>query len=170
MKFKIFLTNHRNPKHKSRSLFQVYKLKVERRHGHWAVELIPHWYLHRRYNDFVRLDGQLAKEFPSNGFDLPPKKWLGDNFDPVFLGRRISGLGKYLKRIMHHPEASECAAFRRFLCMDKPPQRACSISSSRVRDTYFVCLFERIFVIIVLFGICITTTAIPLSFFYSGTL
>ena len=59
-------------------------------------------YFYRRYNDFVKLDEQLRLDYPDLDFDLPPKKWLGDNFDPVFLGRRISGLSKYLQRIMKH--------------------------------------------------------------------
>lgn len=102
------------------------------RQGHWGVEQIPHWHLYRRYNDFVKLDEQLRKDFPNIDFDLPSKKWLGDNFDPVFLGKRIQGLTKYLQQITRHGEASDFPCVRRFLCLDKPPHRACSISSSRV--------------------------------------
>ena len=108
-------------------------MKVERE-GHWGVELIPHWYIFRRYNDFVKLDEQLRKEFPlvAPDLDLPPKKWLGDNFDPVFIGKRMLGLSKYLKNIFNYHEVSESSAFKRFLCLDKPPHRASSLSSTRV--------------------------------------
>ena len=108
-------------------------MKVERE-GHWGVELIPHWYIFRRYNDFVKLDDQLRKEFPllALDLDLPPKKWLGDNFDPVFIGKRMVGLKKFLKNILNYHEVSESSAFKRFLCLDKPPHRASSLSSTRV--------------------------------------
>ena len=110
----------------------MYKLKVERQ-GHWGVELIPHWHLYRRYNDFVKLDEQLRKDFPNLDLNLPAKKWVGDNFEPVFLGKRMSALSKYLQGIMRHPQVADCASVSRFLCLNKPPHRACSISSSRVR-------------------------------------
>ena len=102
------------------------------REGHWGVELIPHWTIFRRYNDFARLDDQLRKEFPEVDLDLPPKKWLGDNFDPQFIGKRIAGLSKYLKSLIKHTQVAESQAVKRFLCLDKPPHRASSLSSNRV--------------------------------------
>ena len=107
-------------------------MKVERE-GHWGVELIPHWYIFRRYNDFVKLDEQLRKEFPLvTDLDLPPKKWLGDNFHPVFIGKRMVALEKYLRSLFNYPEVADSKAVKRFLCLDKPPHRASSLSSSRV--------------------------------------
>lgn len=125
---------------------QVYKIKVERPGGHWGVELIPNWYLYRRYNDFVKFNDELFNEFPNiTDLNLPPKKWLGNNFDPVFIGKRIIGLTKYLRTALTQTEIQNCQATRKFLCLDKPPHRATSISSNRVSKLtrkYVNCNFE----------------------------
>jgi hypothetical protein len=42
----------------------------------------------------------LSRKFPDALFRLPPKRWLGNNFDPVFIGHRIDGFNKFLKEIL----------------------------------------------------------------------
>ena len=80
----------------------MYKLKVER-HDYWGAYLIPNWHVYRRYNDFVKLDKKIRQNYPDITLELlPGKKWIGDNFNPLFLGKRINGLTSYLKGIMNH--------------------------------------------------------------------
>ncbi len=31
--------------------------------------------------------------------DLPPRKWVGSNFDPVFLGRRMFRLQEFIDQV-----------------------------------------------------------------------
>ncbi len=65
------------------------------------MEQIPNWYLYRRYKDFVKLSDGLAQDFPGILLpELPPKRWLGNNFDPSFIGKRISGMDLLLNLVM----------------------------------------------------------------------
>ncbi len=114
-------------------VIQVYKVKVEHC-GHWGVSQIPNWFIYRRYNDFADLHRQLIKHFPESGLGLPPKRWIGNNYDPVFIGHRIEGFNTFLKQILETSltEIRDSSLVRDFLCLDSPPNRASSLSSCRV--------------------------------------
>ena len=43
---------------------------------------------------------KLKTEFPGLRFALPPKRWFGDNFDPVFLEDRQIGLQTFIDNII----------------------------------------------------------------------
>ena len=104
--------------------------------GHWGVSQIPNWFLYRRYNDFNDLQQKLARNFPDSVFTLPPKRWIGNNYDPIFIGHRIQGLNKFLRQILETSpsEIRDSSLIRDFLCLDSPPHRATSLSSCRVRN------------------------------------
>jgi len=123
-------------------VFQVYKVKVEHC-GHWGVSQIPNWFIYRRYNDFADLHRQLIKHFPESGLGLPPKRWIGNNYDPVFIGHRIEGFNTFLKQILETSltEIRDSSLVRDFLCLDSPPNRASSLSSCRVSSWLhsFIC-------------------------------
>jgi len=45
--------------------------------------------VYRRYNDFLALNTKLLKMFPNEKLPpFPPKKFLGNNFDPKFIEYR----------------------------------------------------------------------------------
>ena len=102
--------------------------------GHWGVNQVPNWFLYRRYTDFEQLHKKLSLNFPDSVIQLPPKRWIGNNFDPVFIGHRIEGLNKFLKQILESGSAEirDSNLVRDFLCLDSPHNRSSSLSSCRV--------------------------------------
>ncbi|XP_076321426.1 uncharacterized protein LOC143230958 [Tachypleus tridentatus] len=89
------------------------------------------WFVFRRYTDFVRLNRKLKVLFPGLRFSLPPKRWFGNNFDPLFLEDRLLGLQAYTVSIISHPEISKCKPVREFFCIDEPPSPYESIEESK---------------------------------------
>ncbi|CAM9699237.1 unnamed protein product [Lampetra fluviatilis] len=107
-----------------RAKFTVYKVRVERNaHDSWIV--------FRRYADFVRLHDKLRESFPELRMELPPKRWLRDNFHPGFLEVRQRGLQAYLYSVVLNSQAARSAAVREFLCLDEPPGPFDSLEESR---------------------------------------
>ncbi|XP_032816583.2 sorting nexin-16-like [Petromyzon marinus] len=107
-----------------RAKFTVYKVRVERNaHDSWIV--------FRRYADFVRLHDKLRESFPELRMELPPKRWLRDNFHPGFLEVRQRGLQAYLYSVALNSRAARSAAVREFLCLDEPPGPFDSLEESR---------------------------------------
>jgi hypothetical protein len=76
---------------------------------------------------------------------LPPKRWIGNNYDPVFIGHRIEAFNTFLKQILETSltEIRYSSLVRDFLCLDSPPNRASSLSSCRVSSWLhsFICAF-----------------------------
>uniref|UniRef100_T1ISA2 PX domain-containing protein n=1 Tax=Strigamia maritima TaxID=126957 RepID=T1ISA2_STRMM len=82
------------------------------------------WTVYRRYSDFSRLWNKLQKQFPCFQFDLPSKRWFGNNFDPVFLESRVSGLQIFINQIMKCKQVYVSSPVRKFFCFDDPtPQK-----------------------------------------------
>ena len=79
------------------STCQVYKLKIEQR-SHWDRTEVPNWNIYRRYSDFLKLHEKLTSAFPGIHLHLPPKRWMWNNFDPVFIGHRIYGLQRLISQ------------------------------------------------------------------------
>lgn len=128
--------------------------------GHWGVDQIPNWSLYRRYNDFYRLHQNLITDFPEAILKFPPKRWIGDNYDSIFIGQRsinffqwfqlmsfphnifikipfrISNLNKYLDSVLKNKDLDvrDSHYVNDFLCLGSPPSRSTSISSCRVTD------------------------------------
>ena len=101
------------------------------RNDFWGADLIPIWHVYRRYNDFVKLHQKICQISPEIDLQLPRKKFIGNNFDPLFLGKRMKGLSKYLKNILCHPQIANCVAIKRFLCIDMTMQ----ITQQDYKDT-----------------------------------
>lgn len=109
----------------------MYKLKIEQI-SHWDRSEIPNWHLFRRYNDFVNLYDKLSRDFPDVAIELPPKRWLGNNFDPVFIGHRIKGLQKFIRQITNEEGVQDSRAVAEFFCLNEPPHNYNNIDSDRV--------------------------------------
>lgn len=107
-----------------RAKFTVFKLHVQKN----AKES---WFIFRRYTDFVRLNDQLQYLFPNFRLALPPKRWFGNNFDPMFLEDRQLGLQAFLNNICGHKDIVQSDCVREFLCVDDPPGPHDSIEESR---------------------------------------
>jgi len=100
--------------------YTVYKLKLS------APGSVPSsWFLHRRYSDFLTLRATLIKESPSLAprIPFPPKRWVGSNLEPAFLGRRLAGLQVFLATVMEDVEMMRSPALSRFLCLDQIDQQ-----------------------------------------------
>uniref|UniRef100_A0A1E1XBZ0 Sorting nexin-16 n=1 Tax=Amblyomma aureolatum TaxID=187763 RepID=A0A1E1XBZ0_9ACAR len=108
-----------------RARFTVFKIRVEH------VESGRYWFVFRRYTDFARLSKQLKPRFPGLQLCLPPKRWFGNNFDPMFLEDRVLGLQTFVKNIMGHRDISKSAPVREFFCLDDPPEPLDTIEESR---------------------------------------
>merc|ERR1719365_123340 len=95
--------------------YTVYKLKLS------APGSVPStWFLHRRYSDFLTLRATLIKESPSLAPRIPalPKRWVGSNLEPAFLGRRLAGLQVFLATVMEDSEMRRSPALENFLCLN----------------------------------------------------
>ncbi|XP_042893903.1 sorting nexin-16-like isoform X3 [Penaeus japonicus] len=112
-----------------RSRFTVFKIQVH----HQPTG--DQWFVFRRYTDFVRLNKKLKLEFPGLRFSLPPKKWFGDNFDPIFLEDRQLGLQAFIDNIIAyttgHARIREKKCVRDFFCLDDPPGAHDTLEESR---------------------------------------
>ncbi|CAL4061205.1 unnamed protein product [Meganyctiphanes norvegica] len=124
--------------------FTVFKIQVVHQPSS------EHWFVFRRFTDFVRLNKKLKAEFPGLRFSLPPKRWLGDNFDPVFLENRQCSLQAFIDNVTGHAGVREARSLREFFCLDDPPEPydsleecravcgsledACRVLQERVRD------------------------------------
>ena len=53
-----------------------------------------------RYNEFHSLQEKLKKNFPDIGLKLPPKRILGNNFDPEFIKNRREGLHDFVMNLV----------------------------------------------------------------------
>ncbi|KAK8735361.1 hypothetical protein OTU49_005634 [Cherax quadricarinatus] len=108
-----------------RSRFTVFKIQVL----HQPTG--DQWFVFRRYTDFVRLNRRLKTEFPGLRFALPPKRWFGDNFDPIFLEDRQLGLQVFIDNIIGHTRIREKKCVRDFFCLDDPPGTHDTLEESR---------------------------------------
>eukprot|EP00092_Neocalanus_flemingeri_P006599 GFUD01007117.1.p1 GENE.GFUD01007117.1~~GFUD01007117.1.p1 ORF type:complete len:320 (+),score=85.31 GFUD01007117.1:80-1039(+) len=103
---------------KNKEIFTVYKIQVSH------PSLLPgSWFIHRRYSDFLQLRAILMKENKSIADQLhfPPKRWVGSNLDPIFLGRRLAGLQVFLASALEINDLKKSPALLSFLCLDSPP-------------------------------------------------
>lgn len=98
-----------------RARFTVYKLKIENKGSGEC------WYVFRRYTDFVRLCNKLKSIKSDITKYLPPKKWLGNNFDPIFLEERISGLQTFVNAILRETDLLFRNETQDFFCLNEPP-------------------------------------------------
>ena len=101
-----------------RDKFTVYKLRIS-----LAGSVPSAWFIHRRYSDFLTLRATLLKEAQGNSpkIPFPPKRWVGSNLDPAFLGRRLAGLQVFLATVMEDAELRRSPALTAFLCLDQRP-------------------------------------------------
>lgn len=110
----------------ARKRFTVYQISVKLSDGR-------SWFVFRRYSDFSQLDENLRKLYAEDlqNIELPPKKYLGDNFSDIFIEMRKRGLQKYLNRILERQELSWTQPVIEFLCLDDPPGPYDSLQESR---------------------------------------
>ncbi|KAG5881251.1 hypothetical protein JTB14_032963 [Gonioctena quinquepunctata] len=98
-----------------RARFTVFKLKVENKlTGDF-------WYVFRRYTDFVRLCNRLRSNYPEVVQHLPSKRWLKNNFDPLFLDGRVNGLQTLVNAILEEPDLLGSQEIQDFFCLNEPP-------------------------------------------------
>lgn len=98
-----------------RARFTVYKLKVENKLTGGF------WYVFRRYTDFVRLCNRLKNKYHDIVQHLPRKRWLKNNFDPIFLEERVNGLQTLVNSILNVPELIGSQEIQDFFCLNEPP-------------------------------------------------
>ena len=79
------------------------------------------WFIKRRYREFHKLWSDLKKLFPAKEFNLPPKRYFGDNFDPRFLNSRRQGLQGFLYMITRQREVLKSSPVTEFLSLNNPP-------------------------------------------------
>eukprot|EP00514_Thraustochytrium_sp_LLF1b_P004083 CAMPEP_0184516876 /NCGR_PEP_ID=MMETSP0198_2-20121128/5261_1 /TAXON_ID=1112570 /ORGANISM="Thraustochytrium sp., Strain LLF1b" /LENGTH=557 /DNA_ID=CAMNT_0026907223 /DNA_START=287 /DNA_END=1960 /DNA_ORIENTATION=- len=74
-----------------------------------------HFYVHRRYSDFVWLQDQLAHAYP--GLIIPPlpEKHVVRRFSEVFLAQRQRSLEKFLNRVAAHEQLRDNNVVKAFL-------------------------------------------------------
>ncbi|XP_018331805.1 sorting nexin-16 [Agrilus planipennis] len=111
-----------------RARFTVFKLRIEYKHTGEC------WYVFRRYTDFVRLCNKLKKSFPHVVQYLPRKRWLGSNFNPLFLEERINGLQTLVNAILREPELLKLQPVEDFFCLNEPP--ICSESNQEAKAMF----------------------------------
>eukprot|EP00090_Calanus_glacialis_P023668 TRINITY_DN36648_c0_g1_i4.p1 TRINITY_DN36648_c0_g1~~TRINITY_DN36648_c0_g1_i4.p1 ORF type:complete len:489 (-),score=146.93 TRINITY_DN36648_c0_g1_i4:102-1568(-) len=114
---------------KEKEKFTIYKIGV------CCPSTLPiTWYIHRRYSDFHQLRKTLMKENQQNlsKISFPPKRWVGSNLEPSFLGRRLACLQVFLASVLEIKDIKSNPALQSFLCLDKPPADAVNgLESSR---------------------------------------
>lgn len=108
-----------------RARFTVYKLRIENKITGDC------WYVFRRYTDFVRLCNRIRNKFPNVAKYLPRKRWLKNNFDPVFLDERINGLQTLVNAILRIPDLVNTQEIQDFFCLNEPPVHFDSNEESR---------------------------------------
>ena len=110
-------------------LFQVYKINVSS-----LSSVSKSWFVHRRYSDFFKLRNMLMKENPKLACQLsfPPKRWIGSNLEPTFLGRRFAGLQVFLAAILERKELKSSPDLLSFLCLYKAPEDGLGKEANRV--------------------------------------
>lgn len=110
----------------ARKRFTVYQISVNLSDGR-------SWFVFRRYSDFAQLDENLRKIYNDEltDLELPPKRYLGDNFSEVFIEMRKRSLQKYLNKILDNQELSWTQPVVDFLCLDDPPGPYDSLEESR---------------------------------------
>ncbi|KAL3283897.1 hypothetical protein HHI36_018066 [Cryptolaemus montrouzieri] len=108
-----------------RARFTVFKLRIENKSSGDC------WYVFRRYTDFVRLCNRLRNSHPDIVRFLPRKRWLGNNFDPVFLEERINGLQTLVNSILSDKELLSTQDIQDFFCLNEPPIYSESNEESR---------------------------------------
>eukprot|EP00092_Neocalanus_flemingeri_P070388 GFUD01086394.1.p1 GENE.GFUD01086394.1~~GFUD01086394.1.p1 ORF type:complete len:510 (+),score=122.49 GFUD01086394.1:579-2108(+) len=113
---------------KEKDKFTIYKIRVSCRS---AVPGI--WFIHRRYSDFFELRKTLTKENRKlvSQLPLPPKRWVGSNLEPAFLGRRLAGLQVFLASVLEIKDLKSSPALLSFLCLDKPPVEQDRLEANR---------------------------------------
>jgi len=92
--------------------FTVYKVQVVNGGVKWAV--------YRRYTDFYNLHQKLVKLFPNEKLVLPPKRLLGNNFDPEFIEQRREGLHLYIQKVLTSPLLRDSDPVKDFLINEVP--------------------------------------------------
>lgn len=108
-----------------RARFTVYKLRIENKITGDC------WYVFRRYTDFVRMCNRFRNKFPDVVKYLPRKRWLKNNFDPLFLEDRINGLQTLVNAILRVPELISTQEIQDFFCLNEPPINSDSNEESR---------------------------------------
>ncbi|CAG9770484.1 unnamed protein product [Ceutorhynchus assimilis] len=108
-----------------RARFTVYKLRIENKINGDC------WYVFRRYTDFVRLCNRFHNKFPQVVKHLPRKRWLKNNFDPIFLEERINGLQTLVNAILMDPQMICTKEIQDFFCLNEPPVHSDSNEESR---------------------------------------
>ncbi|CAG9862259.1 unnamed protein product [Phyllotreta striolata] len=98
-----------------RARFTVYKLKIENK------STGAFWFVFRRYTDFVRLCNRLRSHHSEIIQYLPGKRWLKNNFDPIFLEERVNGLQTLVNAILDVPELIATQEIQDFFCLNEPP-------------------------------------------------
>lgn len=105
---------------------KVYKLRIENKATGDC------WYVFRRYTDFVRLCNRLKNSHPQIVKHLPRKRWLKNNFDPVFLEERVNGLQTLVNAILNETELINNPEIQDFFCLNEPPIYSETNEESRV--------------------------------------
>ncbi|EFA00360.1 sorting nexin-16 [Tribolium castaneum] len=98
-----------------RARFTVYKLRIENKVSGDC------WYVFRRYTDFVRLCNRIRNSHTHIVQLLPRKRWLKNNFDPLFLEERVSGLQTLVNAILAEPSLITSQEIQDFFCLNEPP-------------------------------------------------
>ncbi|TRY61018.1 hypothetical protein TCAL_07871 [Tigriopus californicus] len=102
--------------------YAIFKIRVDNL-SEWSVDTVPVWHIFRRYSEMLTLFQKIRTSFPLHPFEFPPRKWLGNQFDPLFLGRRIQRLQGFLSNVLDDPEVRDHEIVRHFFCFDAPPNR-----------------------------------------------
>lgn len=80
----------------------------------------------------MRLCNRLRHKYPQVVQHLPRKRWLGNNFDPVFLEERVTGLQNLVNAILREPDLAVSQQIQDFFCLNEPPVCAETNEESRV--------------------------------------
>lgn len=96
------------------------------------------WYVFRRYTDFVRLCNKLKHSFPNIVKHLPRKRWLGNNFDTLFLDERSNGLQTLVNAILDENNLINTKLIQDFFCLNEPPSYSETNEESRVIVTILI--------------------------------
>lgn len=108
----------------ARKRFTVYQIFVQ-------LGSERNWHVFRRYSDFARMDEGLRKLFSNFYGVLPPKKFFGDNFDPIFIEQRKQGLQEYIDNVLIRQDIITAQPVVEFFCFDDPPGPYDSLEESR---------------------------------------
>lgn len=87
--------------------------------------------IYRRYNDFYELNTQLVKLFPNEKLSLPPKRLLGNNFDPEFIEARRKGLHEYIQKVLTNPQMRVSAPVKRFISSESNSDPDADVSEEK---------------------------------------